>query len=164
MNRRELIIGSARLTGIAAISPSLLLVTGCDQNQAAALVGIAGTAIASLENIEGNSDAAAQIQKDFNAAQTAVLNWKTGTPTQEVHEVLAIVVNDLNLLPVSQRDQEYIVLAVGTVQAVLALFPGTDPAFAVTAKVAPRQKIVVPKTAAEFKARWNAIGGIAPLK
>jgi len=137
---------------------------GCpSQNTAAALVGIAGTAIASLETIEGHGDLAAQIQKDFGDAQTAVLNWKSGTPTQDVHQALAIVVNDLNLLPVSQQTQEYIILAVGTVQAVLDLFPGTDPQFATTAR-AMRVQIVAPKSEKEFRARWNALPGhLAPL-
>jgi hypothetical protein len=137
---------------------------GCpSQNQGAALIGIAGTAIASLETIEGHGDLAAQIQSDFSAAQTAVLNWKAGTPTQDVHQVLAIVVNDLNLLPVSQQTQEYIILAVGTVQAVLDLFPGTDPQFATTAR-ATRVRIVAPHSKAEFIQTWNNLPGhLAPL-
>lgn len=139
---------------------------GCpSQNTTAALVGIAGTAIASLETLEGNTDAAAQIQKDFNLAQTAVLNWKTGSPTDDVAQALLLVQNDLSLLPVSQQDQAYIELALGTVQSILDLFPATtQPAFAVAAKVR-RVQIVAPKTAAEFKASWNALPGhLAPLK
>lgn len=161
MNRRQLIIGGAKITGAAIVSPFVL--TGCpQQNQVAALVGIAGTAIASLETIEGNTDRAAQIQQDFNLAQTAVLNWKTGSPTEDVAQALLLVQNDLSLLPVSVRTQAYIELALGTVQSILDLFPATtQPAFAVTAKVA-RVQIVAPKTAAEFKKSWNAIGGIAP--
>jgi hypothetical protein len=132
---------------------------GCpSQNTTAALVGIAGTAIASLETIEGNTDAAAKIQTDFAAAQTAVLNWKAGTPTQDVAEALQLVESDLNLLPVSQKDQAYVTLAIGTVQSVLDLFPGAiAPHVAVTS-------VPAPKSVAEFKARWNALPGhLAPL-
>lgn len=161
MNRRELIIGGAKITGAAIVSPFVL--TGCpQQNTTAALVGIAGTAIASLETIEGNSDQAARIQKDFSLAQTAVLNWKQGTPTEDVAQALLLVQNDLSLLPVSTQTQAYIELALGTVQSILVLFPNTvQPSFAVTAKVRHPQ-IVAPKTAAEFKKSWNSIGGIAP--
>lgn len=168
MNRRELIIGGAKLTGAVAIgggSVMLMGAQGCEkQNTAAALIGIAGVAIASLETIEGHGDVAAQLQTDFAAAQTAVLNWKQGTATQDVSQALALVQNDLNLLPVSQQDQAYIELAIGTVQSILDLFPGTAPQFAVTANVR-RVQIVAPKTAKEFKATWNALPDhLAPLK
>lgn len=169
MNRRELIIGGVRVGGALAIGGTSIVLMGaqgCDkQNTTAALVGIAGTAIASLETIEGNTDAAAQIQKDFTAAQTAVLNWKQGTPTEDVAQALLLVQNDLSLLPVSVQTQAYIELALGTVQSILVLFPNTvQPSFAVTAKV-KRVQIVAPKTAAAFKASWNALPGhLAPLK
>lgn len=165
MNRRELIIGGVRVGGALAIGGTSIVLMGaqgCDkQNTTAALVGIAGTAIASLETIEGNTDAAAQIQKDFTAAQTAVLNWKQGTPTEDVAQALLLVQNDLSLLPVSVQTQAYIELALASVQAVLDLFPGTAPQFATTAK-ARRVQVVAPKTEKEFRSRWNAIGGIAP--
>lgn len=138
---------------------------GCPaQNTAAALIGIAGTAVASLEAIDGHADLVAQIQKDFGDAQTAVLNWTPGSPTQDAHQALAIVVNDLGDLPVTVQTQAYIDLAIATVQAVLDLFPGTAPQFATTAKVR-RVQIVAPKNAAEFKASWNALPGhLAQLK
>lgn len=165
MNRRELIIGGAKLTGAAVISGGSVMLMGaqgCEkQNTAAALIGIAGVAVSSLETIEGHGDVAAQLQTVFSATQTAVLNWKAGTPTQDVSQALQIVQNDLLLLPVSVQTQAYIELALATVQAVLDLFPGTALQFATTAKVR-RVQIVAPKTAAEFKASWNAIGGIAP--
>jgi hypothetical protein len=64
----------------------------------------------------------------------------------------------LNLLPVSQKDQAYVELAVGTVQSVLDLFPG---AVAPHVAVAP---VAAPKSVEEFKARWNALPGrLAPL-
>jgi len=137
-----------------------LLCAGCpSQNQTAALVGIAGSAIASLETIEGHTDAAVKIQTDFAAAQSAVLHWKAGTPTEDVAQALQLVESDLNLLPVSEKDQAYVKLAVGTVQSVLDLFPSA---------VAPRVAApagVAPKTVEEFKAEWNALPGqLAPLK
>lgn len=155
--------------GIPILSVACLcaLLTGCpSQNTTAALVGVAGTAIASLETLEGHTEAAAKIQTDFAAAQTAVLNWKAGTPTQDVAQALALVESDLNLLPVSVQDQAYITLAIGTVQSVLDLFPAAQGS-GITSNVrhADVNTFVAPKTVDEFKARWNGIGGIAsPLK
>lgn len=149
---------------------------GCkEQNTAAALVGIAGTAIASLETIEVHTQAAAQIQTDFSAAETAVLNWKAGTPTQDVAQTLQLVESDLSLLPVSVQDQAYIELAIGTVQSVLDLFPAANPTPGMvlspaTLNHAQVLSIMAPKTADEFKARWNQdlaanpVPGLAPLK
>lgn len=142
-----------------------LILAGCpSQNQAAALVGIAGTAIASLETIEGHTDAAAKIQVDFNAAQTAVLNWKAGSPTQDVAQALALVESDLNLLPVSVQDQAYIELAIGTVQSVIVLFPPPAPV-ALSAHGMSVNPLTAPKTADEFRRTWNALpGNLEPLK
>lgn len=147
--------------------PALLLLvciplTACNQNTTAALVGIAGTAIATLETIEGHTDAAAKIQADFQAAQTAVLNWKQGSPTQDVAQALQLVISDLDLLPGSSKDRAYITLALGTVQSVLDLFAQTG--VAAHAVVGTRLENP-PKTVEEFKAQWNALpGGLAPLK
>lgn len=146
---------------IAAVLVCLLL-NGCPtQDQTAALVGIAGTAIAALETIEGHTDAAAKIQKDFTAAQTAVLNWKKGTPTQDVAQALALLESDLNLLPISQKDQAYVELGIGTVQSILVLFPSAQPADGspIPLAVAMHTNVPAPKTADEFKARWNALPG-----
>lgn len=131
---------------------------GCpSQNTAAALVGVAGSAIASLEVIEGHTEAAVKIQADFNAAQNAVLQWKTGTPTEDVAQALQLVESDLNLMPVSQQDQAYVALAVSTVQSVLDLFPAASAARVEVAAAAPA--VVAPRSATEFKARWNALPG-----
>lgn len=100
--------------------------TGCTSQQTAAdMITTVGTAVASLEAIEGNTSAVAQIQADFAAASSAVANWKTGTPTQQVAEALALVESDLNLLPVSSQDQALIDLAIGTVDELLTEFPAT---------------------------------------
>lgn len=158
-------------------APLLLLLicpmfAGCpvSQNTAAALVGIAGTAVTTLESLEGHTDAATKLSKDFAAAQTAILNFKQGSVTQDVAEALALVQDDLNLLPVSTQDEAYINLAIGTINALLDLFPAQAGAVvSAHAVLVPHRTIVsntpAPKTAKQFKAQWNAIpGGLAPLK
>jgi hypothetical protein len=145
--------------------------TGCTSQQTAAdMITTVGTAVASLEAIEGNTSAVQQIQTDFSAASSAVANWKTGTATQQVAEALTLVENDLNLLPVSSQDQALIDLAIGTVDQLLVEFPGTTSTTTPTAttvsfhyafyqaKVQHRTVHLakVPKSKKDFKAQWNA--------
>lgn len=157
----------------------LLVLTGCTpQEQQQTVVGLTtalGTAITTLENIEGNSAMAAKLQTDFQAAIAAESNWKSGTPAQDVMEALNIVQLDLNLLPVSSTDTALIDLGIGLVDQILALLPA--PAVVVptsaTATIVPaafyggqhsgsvrrrhpglRSPIV---SAKDFKKRWNAI-------
>lgn len=141
---------------------------GCpSQNTTAALIGIAEVAVSSLETIEGNTAAAQQIQTDFSAAQSAVLNFKAGSPTQDVAQALKLVQDDLNLLPVSKQDEAYINLAIGTINSILLLFPQPTTGLSAHTSLVPHRTIVSntppPKNAAEFKAQWNAIHSAAPL-
>jgi hypothetical protein len=146
--------------------------TGCTSQQTAAdMITTVGTAVASLEAIEGNTSAVQAIQTDFAAASSAVANWKTGTPTQQVAEALALVESDLNLLPVSSQDQALIDLAIGTVDQLLVEFPGTSTATtpAVTKvsfhyafyQTQVQHRTVhlakAPKSKKDFKAQWNAV-------
>ena len=109
--------------------------TGCGASQTtlADIVTTLGNTIAAVETLEGNSALAAQIQKDTAAAQSAVLGWKAGSPTQDVVQALNLVVSDLNLLPVaiSPTDAALIALAVSTVEELLTDFgqTSTSPAF-----------------------------------
>ncbi|HEY4357095.1 MAG TPA: hypothetical protein VGN16_15205 [Acidobacteriaceae bacterium] len=169
---------------------SLLLLTvfpmaGCnsnDQKTAAALVQTMGTAVTSLLTLEGNAALAPRLQKDFQAASTAVANWKQGTPAQDVVEALNLLDSDLDLVPVSDKDKALIELAIGTVDEILALLPATatSPA-AAPAAVAPamfvqngaramrvewptkrpphvRRRLVRPIWGAkDFKKQWNEL-------
>ena len=137
-----------------ALAP-ILVIAGCTgQNTAAALIGIAGTAVQALIVQSGNT-VPANLPQDFAAAQSAVANWKTGSPTLQVDEALNLVITDINLIPVSAQDKAYITLAVGTVEQVLALFPPTTGA--VSASVAARPTTLPKDPSKTFKAQWNAI-------
>ncbi len=166
---------------------SLALTTGCDKQQTAAeLVSTAGTAVSSLLVFEGNTTTAAKINADFAAASTAISGWKSGSPTQDIAELLNIVEDDLNLIPISTEDQAFIDLGIGAVDQLLALFPApaattpvtvspsvTRASYQVsTVRHVPHRRVYLaktPKTAKEFKAQWNALRaklkpGLAPLK
>lgn len=171
--------GSAPALIVALLCGSLLMTTtGCDgQTTAAELIAIVGTSTASLEALEGNTDAVKQIQADTKAATDAVANWKSGTPAQDVIEALNLLQDDLNLLPVSPEDQALIDLAIGTVDQILALIPVPTAAPAVTSgpvvstavyftrsqHVHHRHPHLVktPKNAKEYRKAWNKLAGFA---
>lgn len=154
----------------------LLPLAGCNAQQTGAeLVTALGTAVASLETIEGNSVAAVKVQTDTTAAAAAFTNWKAGTPAQDVIEALNLVEDDLNLLPVSPQDQALVDLGIGVVDELLALLPA--PASTVQPAVYrgsvqmlqasdvkhrhPKLKKPV-KSVKEFKKQWNAIVATHP--
>lgn len=110
--------------------------TGCPGQQTAVeLLGVVEQATVSLATLEGNTADIAKLQADFAAAQTAITNFKSGTPAQDVIEALNIVQDDLNLLPVPSGDKALVDLAIGTVDELLALFPAPAATPAVTAAV-----------------------------
>ena len=113
-------------------------------------------AISSLETVEGNTALAATISKDFSAFALQVKNFTPGGATADLQQAAADVQADLNLIPVSQKDANLIDLAISTVLDVVAEFvPTSTPS--VSAHVAYPVQVVPAKSAAEFKARWNAI-------
>lgn len=168
-------------TGAAVIVALLfasLVMTGCTGQQTAAdLISIVGTATIALETLEGNGAAAQKLQADFNAADTAILNFKSGTPAQEVIEALNLVQDDLNLLPVSTQDQALVDLAIGTIDQILALLPApavapvpaaARPTLSTAAFVTFTHPAVphrhphlakTPKTAKQFRTEWNKLVG-----
>jgi hypothetical protein len=150
--------------------------SGCThQTTTAELIGIVGTSVAALETIEGNTTAATKLSTDFAAAESAVMNWKSGTPTQNVAEALQLIESDLSLLPVTSEDTALIDLAIGTVDQILAIFgtPATPvttalingvPAHIVYAgygQTVTTQHRPVPavhfKNKKQFKSAWNKI-------
>lgn len=150
-----------------------LIPTACDsstQKTASALVSVVGTSVASLLILENDPTDAAKLQKDFQAASTAVLNWQQGTPAQDVVQALNILSADLDLIPVSAQDQALIELAIGTTDEIIALFAPTTTSTPVTAspvslriayekQVARKhhKKLAGPiLTAKDFKKQWNA--------
>lgn len=147
------------LAMVAVFLIASLSMTGCtSQATIAALINQVGVSVQSLLVIESVTDPAlsARIQADFTAASTAVLNWKKGTPAQDVIQALNIVQADINLIPLNPVDQALIVLAIGTVNSILALLPGTPAAATASAS------FHAPKNAKEFKKQWNAIVAANP--
>lgn len=168
---------AASLIVALLIGSMLMTTTGCDaQSTAADLIAIVGTATASLEALEGNTEAVKQIQADTKAATDAVTNWKNGTPAQDVIEALNILQDDLNLLPVSPTDLAFIDLAIGTVDQILALIPVPANAPAVSSGALLSQAVYfsarphhvhhrhphlakTPKSVKEFRKEWNKLAG-----
>jgi hypothetical protein len=125
------------------------------------LTSTLGNAAASIAVIEGNTTLAAQLQTDTAAAVTAIQNWKSGTPAQNVVAALNIVIQDINLICANGICGSYeplIVLALGTVQSIIAIVdPGATPA---EAKVGPNARVHLayyPVNAKDFKTQWNNI-------
>jgi hypothetical protein len=149
-----------KVAGIVAAVVVAIGLAGCvEQQTAAALLAVAGTAAASFETFEGKTEAAATLQTDFTTFSGQVANWKSGTPTDELAEAGALVKSDLNLFPVSAKAQGLVDLIVDTVDAVLAAFPAPTASATitkanVTRSVAPTWT-KAPKNANEFKKQYN---------
>lgn len=149
------------------VSLMFLAMVGCDtQSTIATLVNTLGMAVSTLESIEGNAALSAQIQKDTQAASSAVLNWKTGTASQDVIAALNLVEDDLYLLPVSGSQVALIDLAIGTTEAIISEVSGSS---STAQTVAPRartnRRTVYPvkvKDAKDFKSRWNTLVAVDP--
>lgn len=155
-------------TSIARIFPTIvaavlctsmvMTTTGCNgQTTAAQLIATVGTAVATLETLQGNTAVVVQIQSDTRAAQLAIQNWKSGTPAQDVLQALTILQSDINLLPVNATDQALIQLALGTVEQIVALFPGAVPPVAAAKAVRPVKLEFTVRNKNDFKKQWNAI-------
>ena len=156
--------GSKRLAAATLALAMMLPTFGCNgQKTTAELIGILGSAVVSLETLEGNTALAAKVQTDYQAAETAVTNWKNGTPATDVIEALNLLETDLNLFPVSAKDQALIDLAIGTVDAILASLPtssATPSPTAATGTQSPRRPVHLtnpPKNKGTFKTQWNAL-------
>jgi hypothetical protein len=126
----------AYITAALCLTALSLSTTGCaSQTTIADLIAVVGTSVASIEALEGNTAVVTKIQTDTAAARAQVLDWKSGTPTQDVVAALNLVEDDLNILPVSSQDQALVDLALGTVDEILALIQAT-PASPVTGATA----------------------------
>jgi hypothetical protein len=167
-------IRSSALAGMVAalcLTLTVLPLSGCDtQATLAELVQTLGSADGQVANLQGNVQLAAQINTDTTAAVNAITNWKNGTPAQDVIEALNIVEDDLNLIPAASQYAGLIDIAIATVQTLLALLPAPAPTVAVAqARTAhasvPHRTVNVanpPKTAKQFKKRWNAMVAANP--
>lgn len=137
---------------------------GCNtQATIAELITTVGGAVSSLESIEGNTALAQKVQADTAAASTAVLNWKSGTASQDVIAALNLVEDDLSLFPVSGTDSVLIDLAIGTVEEIITEVTGNTPSPVAAPATRKSARInMVPanthiKNAKDFRSAWNGI-------
>jgi len=146
-------------SSIAALLILSLGVMGCSaQKDLAALTAAFGAASASVAGIEGNSALAQKITTDTAAAVAAIDSYKPGTPTQDVVQIINIVIADLNLLPLSGNEGALVALALATAEAVITALEGSG---AVSSAAVAHTKAVPAGTSAAtttkaFKKQWNA--------
>jgi hypothetical protein len=147
-------------TAVLASLALALVVTACNQNTLATLVTTLGNASASIAALEGNTALAATLKADTAAATTAVLNWKSGTPTQNVIQALNLVEADLNLIPSISQYAALVDLAIGTVESIIEIVqPGASSIDSVNTRPGVTHRVYLanaPKNAAQFKAAWQA--------
>ena len=153
-----------RLIAVFAAAALAIGLAGCPantQNTIAALVTALGNAAASIAALENNPTLSATLKTDTTAASTAVLNWKQGTPTQNVVAALNLVEADLNLFPGTSQYAPLVDLAIGTVESILEIVqPGASAIDSVHPRAGVTHRVSLanpPKTAAGFKAEWNAM-------
>jgi len=166
MDRRLFLKSSAASVAILAL-PSL---TGCSSTTIADLVQTLGNSASQIAAIEGNASLASKLLTDTGAAVTAIDNWKAGSPTQEVIEVLNVVEDDLNLFPITSAYAPLIDLAIATAESIIALLPaspaplatGTYGAVAHTPHRHVQLGYAPPKSAKEYRKRFNAIVAAHP--
>ena len=153
-----------RLIAVLAAAGLAIGLAGCPantQNTVGALVTVLGNAASSIAALENNPALAAQLKTDTAAASQAVLNWKNGSPTQDVVAALNIVEADLNLIPGTSQYAPLVDLAIGTVESILEIVkPGSSSIDSVSARPGITHRVSLanpPKTAAQFKAAWNGL-------
>ena len=150
----------AGVTAALVLSLAVFPTIGCSsQATLAALTRTLGTASASIATLEGNPTLAASLTADTAAAVTAITNWKSGTPANDVIQALGIVEADLNLIPGTSQYLPLVDIAIATVQSILALLPAPTVAPTVTLKAFRTVHLghPAPKTASQFKAQWAAV-------
>ena len=151
---------------IAVLASAILAVglAGCPagtQGTISALVTVLGNASASIAVLENNPTLAAKLKTDTAAASSAVLNWKQGTPAQDVIQALNLVEADLNLIPGTSQYAPLVDLAIGTVESILEIVqPGASSIDSVHSRVGVTHRVSLanpPKDAVAFKSEWNAM-------
>lgn len=155
---------SRRLATWAAVSVLSLsvILLGCPaQSTLAALVSTLGNSASSIAALEGNSSLATKIQTDTQAASTAVLNWKSGTPATEAIEAINLVEDDLSLFPITGQYAPLIDLALGTAESIIEILNPTGATTPATTAHAAHRTVTLPfaapKTSSAYKKQWNAI-------
>jgi hypothetical protein len=135
-----------------------LCMAACIQSGVAALVTTLGNASSGIAALEGNSTLAATLQTDTAAVSTAVLNWKQGSPTQNVIQALNLVEADLDLIPSTDKYAPLVDLAIGTVESIMEIVQPNSTAVQARAGITHRVYLKSPpKSAGQFKKEWNSL-------
>lgn len=158
MNRRfflQLVVVSS---AVAAL-PLGLIGCGTNQSNLAALAQTLGTSAANLATLIGQSALATKITQLTTQVVGDIQMWKTGSPTADIIQVLGDLELAINLIPIDPMTQMLVELALGTIQAIVALFPAPAAA-AVQARAQGVRTVTLPKPpkkASDYKVQWNAI-------
>ncbi len=145
---------------VVVLAITVTFMAGCpSQTSIAALVTVLGNAASSIAALEGNTALAATLKTDTAAGASAVANWKSGTPSQNVISALNLVEADLDLFPVTSRYAPLVDLAIGTVESILEIIhPGASSIDSVHLRPGITHRVSLanpPKTAAQFTKEWN---------
>jgi len=150
------------------------VLAGCpSQSELAALVSILGVAASSVAEIQGDSAVAQRIDIDSRAASAAIASFQPGSPAQNAVQAISLLQTDISLIPLNDNVRPYVDLALGTAQSIIGLLQSQGQAIGVVdvspvPQHAPRgvrqvDLPVVPTTAKQFKAQWNARYTIHPV-
>lgn len=165
MNRR--VFGKYSLTALAtlALAPTVLLTSCVSKDTLSALVVVLGNAAASLAAAMGRSELAIKLQADTAAAANSIVNWKQGSNSQAIIELLGIVQDDLNLIPYILPYAPLISLAIATAESIIVIVMKNSPAATYKPKVGRRKSTYtghIPQNASEFRNTWNKIASSDP--
>jgi hypothetical protein len=181
LTRRQFGKGTLAILGATAMGGSTLLLEGCnDQTTIAALLNEMLTAWSSLETALGKA-VPANIATLFQQAVTAVQNWKSGTPAQDVIQVLqdlSLAIGDIGaVVPgMTAIEAAAVQIILGTIINIIELIdPAAVPATVLTAQKAMTHAVVNPvpqkhfrqgaitsaHLKAQFEAEWLAQTGKA---
>jgi hypothetical protein len=165
MNRRKFLQQT-----IAATAVLSLYLAGCGKlttTTAAALAQVLGSATAELATLLGNTALASQIDTATTKLVGLINTWVTGSTTANI----IAAINDLMVLiqsvePLSPEITGLVTLALGTIQAILALFPPTtSPSIVAPGVRAANLSSIgithVARNEQTFRQQWNMV--LAPI-
>lgn len=153
---------------VALLGGTTALLTGCpSQSIDALLATTAGAAFSGYLDSQGNTAGAAKATQLFGILSDDVRNLQPGSNSSLAQQAAIDLTNFLTALDPGSAPVAEIDIALQTVVGIMSDF-GTAPPVAATATLqahAKRVAVPTPKTAAQFKAQWNAIpGNPAPIK
>jgi hypothetical protein len=156
----------ASITAALVFSLVILPTIGCSSTTFADLTKTLGAAAVNIATLEGNTALSTQLTADTNAAVTAITNWKSGTPADDVIQALGIVEADLNLIPGTSQYAPLIDIAIATVQTILSMLPASTTASAALSTHTHFRAVHLghpaPANAKQFREQWNSVVAANP--